>query len=185
MTHIDLVADDMVGVGRARCDGRSPGRYDTRGAPVNHTITKIAPGLAAIAVVAAGSLLAAPTATAAQGEQPLTCNGQDVVVRTGDNHSSDRGGWGAAQIVEGWSGILIPTSFAFSAYDNTLGQPIFSATEPAGGGHAHGQQETVTCTQETTTSLGDLLEPGDEVPPGAALTDEVTFTLTVVAVHQS
>lgn len=152
---------------------------------MHNVTTRLGPGLAALAVVAAGSLLAAPAATAAQGDQPLTCDGQDIVVRTGDNHSSDRGGWGAAQIVEGWSGTLIPTSFEFSAYDDTLDQPIFSGTEVGGGGHAHGQQVTVTCTQESTATLGDLLEPGDEVPPGASLSDQVTFTLTVTAVHQS
>ena len=42
----------------------------------------------------------------------------------------------------------------------------------------------MTCTQSQTDSLGNMLEPGDELPPGASLTDQVTFTLTVTAVWQ-
>ena len=152
---------------------------------MKNAITRIGPGLAALAVVGAGSVLGAPAATAAQGLQPLNCDGQDIVVRVPDNHSSDHGGWNAAQVVEGGSGTLIPTSFGFSAYDETTDQEIFSAVQPGGGGHSHNQQQTVTCTQVSTDTLGDLLEPGDEVPPGASLSDVVTFSLTVTAVWQS
>lgn len=151
--------------------------------------TRIGPriglGVAALAVVGAGSVLAAPAATAAQGLQPLTCDGQDIVVRVPDNHSSDHGGWSAAQVVDGGSGTLIPTSFTFSAYDVTQDHEIFSAVQPGGGGHKNNRQQTVTCTQTSTEVLADLLEPGDEVPPGASLDDVVTFSLTVVAVWQS
>ncbi|HET6166652.1 MAG TPA: hypothetical protein VFE07_07465 [Marmoricola sp.] len=152
---------------------------------MKNVITRLVPGIAAIAVVGAGSVLVAPAATAAQGLQPLTCDGQDIVVRVPDNHSSDHGGWSAAQVVEGGSGTLLPTSFGFSAYDDTIGQEIFSAVQPSGGGNAHNQQPTVTCTQVSTSTLGDLLEPGDEIPPGGSLSDQVTFSLTVTAVWQS
>jgi hypothetical protein len=151
---------------------------------MKNLITRIGPGLATLALVGAGSVLAAPAATAAQGLQPLTCDGQDIVVRVPDNHSSDRGGWSAAQVVEGGSGTLLPTSFGFSAYDDTIGQEIFSAVQPQGGGNAHNSQDTVTCTQVSTATLGDLLEPGDEIPPGGSVTDQVTFSLTVTAVWQ-
>jgi len=146
---------------------------------------RIGTAVAAFAVAAAGSVLAAPAATAAQGEQPLTCDGHDIVVLTGNNNSSDRGGWGAAQIVQGWTGTLIPTSFGFSAYDVTQDLPIFSGSQVSGGGHGHGNQATVTCTQVTTGTLGDMLEPGDQLPPGTDAGDTVTFTLTVTAIHQS
>ena len=151
---------------------------------MKNVITRIGPGLAALAVIGAGSLLAAPAATAAQGLQPLTCDGQDIVVRTPDNNSSDHGGWSSAQIVEGGSGTLVPTSFSGGAYDDTIGESIFEFSQVSGGGHAHNQQQTITCTQTTTSTLGDLLEPGDEVPPGASLSDQVTFTLTVTAIPQ-
>jgi hypothetical protein len=165
-------------------DDRSPRPARHEEHVMDKALTRIAPGLAALAVVAAGSVLAAPAATAAQGEQPLTCDGQDVVVRVADNNSSEHGGWSAAQVVEGGTGTLIPTSFSGSAYDLTLEQELFSFSQSSGGGHGHGQQQTVTCTQSQTDSLGNMLEPGDELPPGASLTDQVTFTLTVTAIWQ-
>ena len=148
------------------------------------TITRIGPAMAAIAVAAAGAVLVAPAANAAQGLQPLTCDGHDIVVRTPDNNSSDHGGWSSARIVEGGSGTLVPTSFAGGAYDNDADMQLFSFSQVSGGGHGHNQQATITCTQTTTATLRDLLEPGDEVPPGASLDDEVTFTLTVTAIQQ-
>jgi hypothetical protein len=152
---------------------------------MSRRVNRIGTGLAALAVAAGGSAFIAPAAHAAQGDQPLTCDGQNIVVRTGDNNSSDRGGWGAAQIVQGWTGTLIPTSFTFSAYDVTKQLSIFSGTQVSGGGHGHGTQATVTCTQVTTGTLGEMLEPGEELPPGTDSTDDVTFTLTVTAIHQS
>jgi hypothetical protein len=151
---------------------------------MSRRVSRIGTGLAALAVTVGGSAFVAPAAHAAQGEQPLTCDGQDIVVRTGDNNSSDRGGWSAAQIVQGGTGTLIPTSFEFSAYDLTKDLSIFSGSQVSGGGHGHGTQATVTCTQVTTATLGDMLEPGDQLPPGTELTDEVSFTLTVTAIHQ-
>lgn len=148
------------------------------------TITRIGPALAAIGVAAAAAVLVAPAANAAQGTQPLTCDGHDIVVRTPDNNSSDQGGWSSARIVEGGSGTLVPTSFSIGAYDVTQDQLIFSFDQVGGGGHAHNQQSTITCTQTTTATLRDLLEPGDEVPSWASLDDEVTFTLTVTAIQQ-
>lgn len=151
---------------------------------MDKALTRIGPGLAALAVVAAGSVLAAPAATAAQGEQQLTCDGQDIVVRVPDNNSSEHGGWSAAQVVDGGSGTLIPTSFSGSAYDLTVDQELFSFSQTSGGGRGHGQQQTVTCTQVQTDSLRNMLEPGDELPPGTSLTDQVAFTLTVTAIWQ-
>jgi hypothetical protein len=141
-------------------------------------------GIGVLAACAAGALLAAPAASAAQTTQTLTCDGQQVVIRTNDNNSSDMGGWSAAQIVSGGSGTLIPTSFSFAAYDVTTEQQLFSFTAPKGGGEANHNQQTMTCVQTETATLADLLEPGDEVPPGASLTDVVTATFTATAVHQ-
>jgi hypothetical protein len=151
---------------------------------MNKAITRVGPGLAASAVAAVGSLLVAPAAQAAQSTQPLTCDGHEIVVRTADNNSSDHGGWSSARIVEGGSGTLIPTYFAGGAYDVTQDQSIFEFSQVAGGGHAHNQQATITCTQEMHATLGDLLEPGDELPPGTEASDEVVFTLTVTAIQQ-
>jgi hypothetical protein len=164
---------------------RSRGRQTPKEHIMKKVITRVGTGLAALAVATAGSVLVAPAATASQSEQALTCDGQEIVVRTTDNDSNEHGGWSAARIVEGGSGTLIPTYFAGAVYDDTLGQEIFEFSEVAGGDHAHSNQATVTCTQVTTSSLGDLFEPGAPLPPGASLSDQVTFTLTVTAVHQS
>ena len=108
-----------------------------------------------------------------------------VTIRTNNNNSSDSGGWCSAQVVAGGgSRLLIPTSFTFSVYDVTTEKEIFSQTQSKGGGNANQKQSTVTCTQTQTATLADLLQPGDQVPPGASLTDTVTFTLRVTAVQK-
>lgn len=147
------------------------------------TIKRIG-GLLAVgaAVVTATVGLGSATATAAQGEQQLSCDGTTITVRTNDNHSSDKGGWSAAVVVDGGSGILVPTSFAFSAYDETTQSPLFSYVQEKGGGNANHNQDAVSCTQTMQGTLADLLEPGDTPPPGVALTDVVTATFTVTAV---
>jgi hypothetical protein len=139
-----------------------------------------------VLVGAAGALLiGSTTAQAAPSNQQLNCGGQQLTIRTSDNNSSDMGGWSAAKIVSGGSGTLIPTTFDFSAYDDTAQQAIFNGVSVKGAGNANHNQQTVTCTQIETTTLGDLLQPGDQLPAGASLDDAVTVTLTVTAVWQS
>ena len=152
---------------------------------------------ALVAVGAVGALAAGTLpATAAPGDQNPSGNGQsvqqlsctglgDVWIRTNNNNSSDMGGWSAAQIVGGdATGTLIPTSFTFEAFDVTTGHDLFPAgSQVKGGGNGNHQQATVLCTQQFTDTLANLLEPGDELPPGAQLTDTVTVTLTATAVH--
>ncbi|GAA2111920.1 hypothetical protein GCM10009841_35060 [Microlunatus panaciterrae] len=119
-----------------------------------------------------------------QSVQPFTCDGLgDLMIRTNNNHSSDSGGWSSAKIVSGGTGTLIPVSFTFSAYDVTKGAQLFSFTQPKGDGNANHQQTTYHCYQTMTGTLADLLEPGDEVPPGADLSDTVTATFSAEAVH--
>jgi hypothetical protein len=144
----------------------------------------VAIGLTMVAGAAGALLIGSSAANAAPSYQSLTCDGQQLTLRTPDNHSSDMGGWSAAQVVSGGSGTLIPTSFDFSAFDVTTQQPIFEGLSTKGAGNANHQQSTVTCTQIETATLGDLLEPGDEVPPGGSLDDEVTVTLVATAIWQ-
>jgi hypothetical protein len=141
-------------------------------------------GAVTCAAAGAAALLAAAPAQAAPSVQALTCDGQQLLIRTNNNNSSDMGGWSAAQVVSGGSGTLIPTTFEFSAYDVTVGQTIFQGEQIKGGGNANHNQATVTCTQSETDTLGDLLEPGEQPPPGTSVDDEVTITLTATAVWQ-
>ena len=126
--------------------------------------------------------LGATPALAAQQPQPLDCAGHQITVRVNQNNSKENGGWNAAIITDGGSGVLDPTSFSGSAYDEALGQEIFSFAEVKGNGNANHTQDTVTCTDTTTMPLEYFLEPGDEVPPGASLDDPVDFSITVTAV---
>ena len=138
-----------------------------------------ATGIAGALVIGTGAAHATAPTT-----QVLTCDGQQLTLRTNNNSSSQMGGWSVAQIVSGGSGHLIPVVFEFSAYDNTINQPIFDGRQLKGGGNANSNQPTVTCVQQQTATLGELLNPGEPVPPGAALTDEVTFTIQATAVWQ-
>lgn len=105
-------------------------------------------------------------------------------MRVNDAHSSDHGGWSSAQIVSGGEGHLTPLSFGFTLHDDTLGVTLFSGTELKGGGHPGSGRTTVTCTQSETATLADVLDPGEQPPPGVDLADTVTQTLVVVAFRQ-
>jgi hypothetical protein len=146
----------------------------------------------AVAAVTAGSVpaFAAPSydgnpAGYGQTVQPFHCDGLgDLLIRTNSNNSSESGGWSTAKIVDGGSGTLIPTSFTFQAYDETTQMELFSGTQVKGGGNANHQQGPVlNCSSSMTGTLQDFLEPGDELPPGAALTDTVTVTFSATAIH--
>ena len=141
---------------------------------------------AAFAACAFGvaALLGAAPAGAAPSTQQILCGDQTLTIRTNNNHSSNNGGWSAAQIVSGGSGHLIPTSFTFSAFDVTTNTALFYGTQLKGGGNGNHNQSTITCSQTQTGVLADLLSPGDQVPPGASLTDIVTSTFTVTAVQK-
>jgi hypothetical protein len=147
--------------------------------------TILGAGLGAITLVGGlvvGTVAALP-ASAAPSTQTLDCGSAGtLLVRTNTNNSSDNGGWSVAQVLPGGSGHLIPTSFVFSAYDDTTQQPLFSFTQPKGNGHANHNQQTVFCSSTQTGVLADLLDPGEQPPPGAALTDIVTVTFGATAV---
>jgi hypothetical protein len=138
---------------------------------------------AAAAAVVSGAV--APPAWAAQSNQDIVCNGMAVTIRANNNNSSDHGGWSAVQIVSGGRGHLIPTAFSGSAFDVTTNQVIFTFDQVKGGGHANQKQSTVTCTQEMSGTLADLLDPGESPPPGTSLTDQVTFTFTARVIVKS
>jgi hypothetical protein len=127
------------------------------------------------------SLVAAP-AVAEQSQDTVTCGGQELTIRANSDHSSDNGGWSSVQVVAGGSGHLTPVSFSGVLTDTTIDQVIFQFSQTKGGGHANHKQATVTCTEQFGGTLADFLEPGDELPPGTALTDDVTFDFTAVVV---
>jgi hypothetical protein len=150
--------------------------------------------VAGAALVALGG--AAMPATASTGEpnpagfgqtlQPISCSGLgDLLIRTTENNSD--GSWSAAHIVDGGSGTLIPTSFTFSAYDETANLLLVPPEKMLKGDGAanHQQSPVLSCVQSMEGPLADFLEPGDTAPPGTDPTDTVVVSFTVTALHVS
>jgi len=146
--------------------------------------TKLLLAAASVTTFALGGSVAGP-ALAAQQPQPLQCGGHQITVRVNENNSKDHGGWGAAVLIDGGSGVLVPTSFTGSLYDETVGQEIFSFEQLKGGGNANHNQQTISCSDTTVGTLGSFLEPGDEVPPGMSADDVVEMSISVTAVARS
>jgi hypothetical protein len=137
---------------------------------------------AIVAVFAAACLVAGGVSAAPRQPQPFSCNGLgDIQILTPPAHGSDQN-WGVAQMVGG--GHLIPIQFRFSAFDNTVGVPIFdSGVVTKGGGNANHNQETTDCSFSQTATLADFLEPGDQPPPPPfSPTDSVTFTIDATVI---
>jgi hypothetical protein len=137
---------------------------------------------AALAALSIAVLVAAATGSAAPRQpQPLHCVGLgDVQILTPPAIGSQTN-WGSAQLVGG--GHLTPVAFRFSAYDNTISATIFDSGQIVkAGGNANQNQATTACSQIETATLADFLEPGDTPPPGAQLTDTVTFTISATVV---
>jgi hypothetical protein len=136
---------------------------------------------ASLVAVVSATVAAAP-AGAAQRTQTVTCGGQQITVRTNTNHSSQNGGWGTATIVSGGTGRGSPVAFSAQLLDTTAGQTVFTFSARKGKGHAEHNQRSITCTQQQTGTVGDFVPPNAPLPPGVALGDQATFTLTVMVV---
>ena len=151
---------------------------------IGSRITRTAAALGVAGALAVSTGMVATPAFAAQSEQQFMCDGQAVTIRVNDNHSGQNGGWGAG-IVD--SGILIPTSFTFSAYDTTADMPLFPAeTAWKGMGHANHNQQTISCSQVMSDTLANLVAqdgaPPEGLPEWASMDDVITITMTVTAV---
>jgi hypothetical protein len=150
---------------------------------MQHNRAKIAAAVAGLTMVG-GALVAAQPASAAQSTQPFLCDGQQLTLRTNNNNSSDHGGWGAGIVVDGGTGHLIPTAFSGSLYDVTTDTIVFDFNQVKGGGHANANQQTISCSAEFGSTLGDFAGPGNPLPPGTSASDVVVFTIDVTAVRK-
>jgi hypothetical protein len=133
-------------------------------------------------LAAAGAAVATSPASAAQQLQTVTCNGHQLTVRVNTNHSSQNGGWGSAKIVSGGSGIGSPVAINGRLVDTTLNQTLFAFSSAKGHGKAEHNQQTITCTEQQTGTVGDFVPPDAQLPPGASLSDDATFLLSVTVV---
>jgi hypothetical protein len=143
--------------------------------------------LLAVSAAVCVAILVAATAALAAGPQPqsITCNGLGTIQivtgpATGTQDNENVEVWGAARIVGG--GTLIPTSFTFTAYDDTVDLLLFSGVSPKGSGNANQNQDTTTCVESQTTTLDQIWPPDAPLPDGAALSDTVTLSFSVNAI---
>jgi hypothetical protein len=128
-----------------------------------------------VALTFAGVAGASGPAASGQDTLTLTCEGiGTVTVRIQPNETSN----GVGQII-GSKGHGIPVAFGFTLYDVTTSSVVFADPVAAdhGGGHAHSNQATATCTGTVFEGkASDFF--GDELPPGVGATDVVRATLT-------
>lgn len=151
------------------------------------TFLAAAAGIVLATGASLGTMTAASAATGGPHSQlqPLDCTELGhITVETHDNNSSDHGGWGAAPIVDGATGTLVPTSLEIHLYDVTADQSLGDHAVQKGHGTANHNQHSVTCTEVQDGTLVDFLEPGEQPPPGTTLDDHVIGSLIVTAIHQ-
>jgi hypothetical protein len=132
--------------------------------------------------LALGGTVVTPALAAQPQPMTLQCDGHDLSVRVNNNNSKEHGGWGAAVVIDGGAGVIVPTYFSGQAIDVTLGTELFSFTQTKGDGNGNHAQATINCTTTQTMSLGDFVDSPDQIPPGASPDDVVSFTITVEAV---
>ena len=130
--------------------------------------------LSALSVLTAGAAASGP---AAPGKEiiNLTCEGiGPVTVSVQRGESSN----GAGQLVDE-RGHGIGVAFTFTVTDVTTGTVLESESSAAGGGNAHPNQATTTCSGVVFSGPASVFFGGGPLPPGVAATD--TIEVSIVA----
>jgi hypothetical protein len=141
-----------------------------------------------LSVGAAAALFASNAALATKGQDFVTCdNGKSYAITVTNQPNDNSVGWGVGRIGKG--DHLIPTSFTGTVYDSTIDQTLSTFTQAKGHGNGQHNQPQLTCQTPTETMTLEEFLGGAPLPPdwaqlGAQLTDEVTVTFTVTAVHK-
>lgn len=133
---------------------------------------------------AAGAVLLAAPAHAAQSTQTIYCGGTSYTIRTNNNNSSDMGGWGVGQVVGSPGTHGIPTSFSGIAVITDTDQVLGQFSSVKGQGNANQNQAQTTCQQSFSGSAADVFGPG-QTPPGLDPNTPVTMTITITVVLKS
>ena len=84
---------------------------------------------------------------------------------------------GVGQIV-GATGHGIPVAFSFTITDVTTATVLDSESSAVGGGHAHPNQATTTCSAVFSAPASEFFE-GGELPPGVSADDIIEASLSV------
>jgi hypothetical protein len=88
---------------------------------------------------------------------------------------------GAGQIV-GTKGHGIPVAFTFTATDLTTSKVVFVEQTAVGGGHAHGNQPTTSCSGVAGEAPASEFFEGGPLPPEVAPTDIIQASLVGLVV---
>jgi hypothetical protein len=133
--------------------------------------------LAATAIalaVLAGSAAASGPAAPGRDIIQLTCGSDTFTISVPRAEDSN----GVGQIV-GQKGHGIPVTFTFSVFDVTTNTLVFSEASAVGGGHAHPNQATPSCTAVFFEGpAADFFGP-EPLPPGVAPTDIIRASVAV------
>jgi hypothetical protein len=133
----------------------------------------VATMLSALAVFTAGAAASGP---AAPGKDVihLTCDHGigPVTVSVPPSQSNN----GAGQIV-GQKGHGIPVAFTFTITDVTTATILDTESSAVGGGHAHPNQGTVTCSGVVFSGPASVFFGGGPLPPGVAATDTIQVSI--------
>jgi len=148
---------------------------------MRRTIFMLAALTAALTVVA-GPASAVNWVAPGHVEETIECAGLGTIVISVQRSDNV----GAVQIV-GQQGLLIPVAFEFALLNLTENTVIFSESGAVGGGHAHGNQTTTTCSRVLFEGPASELplEPGEQLPPTVQPTDIVRAVVTVTVVAKT
>ena len=128
--------------------------------------------VAALAVFSGGASASGPAAPGKDVIQ-LNCEGLgDVMVSVPGSEQNN----GAGQIV-GAKGHGIGVEFTFTITDVTTDTVLESDSGAPGGGHAHPNQPTSTCSGVLFSAPASVFFEGRPLPPGVAPTDVIEFSL--------
>ena len=92
-----------------------------------------------------------------------------VPASQGDNN-------GAGQLL-GQAGHGIPVAFTTTITDVTTDQVLDVSSSAVGGGHAHANQATVTCSGVVFSAPASVFFGGGPLPPGVAATDTIEVSI--------
>ena len=132
----------------------------------------VATMLSALAVFTAGAAASGP---AAPGKDVihLTCDGiGPVTVSVPPSESNN----GAGQIV-GQKGHGIGVAFTNTITDVTTHTVLGGGSSAVGGGHAHRNQATTTCSGVVFSAPASVFFRGGPLPPGVAATDTIEVSI--------
>jgi hypothetical protein len=132
----------------------------------------VAATLSALAVFAPGAAASGPVPPG-KDVIHLTCDGIGPVTVSVPRSENNNG---AGQIV-GQKGHGIPVAFTVTITDVTTATPVGTDSSAVGGGHAHRNQATTTCSGVVFSAPASVFFAGGPLPPGVAATDTIEVSI--------